>query len=528
MPGKKRKLKKELKRKLRKDIKNKENKRTKVDKSKVEKQDIDNQTLQQIMMAQMMNSRDRIRRGEDTSWITTQNQANADRIQAQQKINALKAEKQEWERKAKNVEENEKYKELIEKLNQEIEDKKKAVERAQKLIPLEKQVRELEAQKVELEQKLHDPLTQKQLEIEAVQNYIKHMKTQLDTKDPEHKKTSEKIAKKELKLKRLKDQQQLIEEYDRVDTELNSKRSEMKTMFNYIREKAPDFLKGVQWNANNINEIIQKLIDNTVSEIVKNETTLKKYKEQQQIGEEYNKVALEFKRKEAEMKADMENIRQQIPNFLTGVQWNSKDRDEKILEAKHKAAMERDNMNKQLEILKETSEEMKALNQVKADRDIYKENFKKKHPLFNPIYEKNLLDYGENRTPADETQALIVSYLEYKTQMKANINTMSEIDKKLDKLKSDESDESDESDKSDESDESGYEKYRMSSTISDDESYKAPSDDSYIDLEESDNSEDKQLTEGQSILRKDGGENIFIGDSEANMTQDGAIKKKKL
>lgn len=473
MPGKKRKLKKELKRKLRKDIKKKENKVTKVDKSKTEKQVLDKQTLQQIMMTQMMSSRDRIRKGEDTSWITTQNQANADRIQAQQKINALKTEKQEWERKAKNIEENEKYKELIEKLKHE-------VEQAKKIIPLQEQVRELEAQKAELEQKLHDPLTQKQLEIEAVQNYIKHMKKQLDTKDPEHKKTSEKISKKEIKLKNLKDQQQLIEEYDRVNTDLENKRSEMKTLFNYIREKAPDdALKGVQWNANNINEIIQNLIDKAVSEIAKNETTLKKYEEQKQIGEEYAKTASEFKRKQAEMSANMDYLRQQIPGALKDVRWDSKDRDEKILEANHKAALELDNMNKQLEILKETSDETKMLNQVKANRDMYIENLKKKHPLFNPIYEKNLMDYGENRTVKDETEALIVSIAEYESQMKDDINTRSEVDKKLDKLKSDENDES------------GYfEEYRMSSNISEDE---APNDNS---------EEDESMSEGLASLEK--------------------------
>ena len=482
MPGKKRKLKKELKRKLRKDIKKKENKVTKVDKSKVEKQVLDNQTLQQIMMTQMMSSRDRVRKGEDTSWITTQNQANADRIQAQQKINALKKEKQEWEIKAKNIEENEKYKEMEEKLKQEIEAHKKAVEQAEKLIPLQEQVRELEAKKAELEQKLHDPLTQKQLEIEAVQNYIKHMKKQLDTKDPEHKKTSEKISKKEIKLKKLKDQQELIEEYDRVNTDLENKRSEMKTMFNYIREKAPDdALKGVQWNANDINEKIQKLIDKEVSEIAEKETSLKKFKEQQQIGEEYAKVAKEFKRKQAEMSANMEYLRQQIPGALKDVRWDSKDRDEKILEANHKAALELDNMNKQLEILKETSDEMKMLNQVKADRDIHKENFKKKHPLFNPIYEKNLMDYGENRTVKDETEALIVSIAEYESQMKDDISTRSEVDKKLDKLKNDENDES------------GYfEKYRTSSTISEDE---APSDNSDFDSTEYESDKKKKRTD---------------------------------
>lgn len=480
MPGKKRKLKKELKRKLRKDIKKKDNKDKKVDKSKIEKQVLNNQTLQQIMMSQMMSSRDRIRKGDDVSWTTVQNQANADRIQAQQKINALKTEKQEWERRAKNIKENEQYKEIEEKLKQEIEDRKKAVEQAKKLIPLQEQVRELEAQKAELEQKLHDPLTQKQLEIEAVQNYIKHMKKQLDTKDPEHKKTMEKISKKEVKLKKLKDQQQLIEEYDRVNTDLENKRSEMKTLFNYIREKAPDdALKGVQWNANDINEKIQKLIDKEVSEIAENEITLKKYKEQEQIGEEYAKVAKEFKRKQSEMKADMEYLRQQIPDVLSGVQWSAKDRDEKILEAKRKVAIDLDNINKQLEILKETSDEMKTLNQVKANRDMYEENFKKKNPLFVPIYEAKLRAYGENLTQENKTNAFDEAVAEYKADLITDYYNLEKEDERVTKLLK------------------YFEKGYDLPDIDSNESYKAPSDSSYDDLEESDNSKDDELAVAQ-------------------------------
>lgn len=430
MAGKKRKLKKELKRKLRKETKKKG---MNAAESKVEKQVLDKQTLQQIMMAQMMSSRDRIRKGEDTSWITTQNQANADKIQAQQKINALKAEKKEWEMKAKNIKENEQYKEIEEKLKQEIEEHKKAVEQAQKIIPLEEEIRNLKTQKAELEQKLNDPVNQKKIEIENIKNYIKHMNENLAADDPDFKEKSDNIAKLTAKLNKYKQQQELGEELDKLKTELKRKESERKTAMAYLRKEFPEELKGVQYNDKDLTEKLQTLIDNTVDKIAENETKLKKFKEQKQIGEEYAKVAIEFKRNEAEMKSDMEYIRQQIPDFLKGVQWNAKDRDEKILEAKHKAAIELVNMNKQLEILKETSEEMKILNQVKANRDMYEENFKKKHPLFNPIYKAKLSAYGENITQADITNAFIDSYNEYSEQLKDNIAVISKADEELNK-----------------------------------------------------------------------------------------------
>ena len=430
MPGKKRKLKKEMKRKLRKDIKKKDVG------SKVEKQVLDNQTLQQIMMAQMISSRDRVRKGEDTSWITTQNQANADRIQYQQKINALKTASKEWERKAKNIKENEQYKELIEKYEQEVEDRKKAVEQLQKIGPLEEEIRELEAQKVELEQKLNNPVIQKEREIEFAKNYIKHMKETLDANDPDFKKLSDKIAEQEATLKKYKKQQELSEELDQLNTELKRKESERKSAVKYLRKAFPNELKGVQWNATDLDTKIQKLIDNTVDKIAESEATLKKYKEQQQVSEEYVKTSKEFKRKQTEMKADMEYIRQQIPDVLTGVAWNAKDRDEKILEAKHKVATDIDNINKQLEILKETSEEMKILNQVKADRDIYEENFRREHPLFSPIYEEKLRAYGENITPANRTKAFNEAFDEYEGELGENYNDMVEANEKLLRSKS--------------------------------------------------------------------------------------------
>lgn len=483
MPGKKRKLRKDLKRKLRKDIKKKDNKDKKVDKSKVEKQVIDNQTLQQIMMTQMMNSRDRIRKGEDVSWTTVQNQYNADKIQAQQKINALKTASKEWEMKAKNIKENEQYKEIEEKLKQEVEEHKKAVEQLEKLGPLKEQLRELEAQKAELERKLNDPLNQMQLEKTNLENYIKHLKETTDAKDPEYKEMSKKIAEAKVTLKKLKEREQLIETRDQLNTELESKRSEMKAAFQQLRKIYHKELGGVQWNAENIDKVIQEIIDKISDEIAKNEISLKKYKEQKQIGEEYDKIAVEYKRKQAEMKADMDYIRQQVPDVLTGVQWNAKDRDEKILEAKRKVAIDIDNMNKQLEILKETSDEMKILNEVKANSDMYEENFKKEHPSFNPIYEEKLAKYGENITVANKTNAFNEAIAEYKADLIENeYHIQNEADKIAKILKFIE------------------EGYDLPDSIVYSESSKPQSSDSDFNSDSSE--EDEQLSSGLSILEK--------------------------
>ena len=488
MPGKKRKLKKALKRKLMKDIKKetkkKDNKDKKAAESKVEKQVLDNQTLQQIMMAQMMNSRDRLRKGEDVSWTTVQNQYNADKIKAQQEINALKTEKQEWERKAKNIKENEQYKEIVEKLKQEVEEKKKAVEQAQKIIPLQEQVRELEAQKAELEQKFNDPLNQMQMEKTNLENYIKHLKETVDAKDPEFKEMSKKIAEYKATLKKLKEREQLIETRNQLNTELENKRSEMRTAFKQLRAEYPKELSGIKWNSEDIDKEVKKIIDKITTEIAKNETTLKKYKEQQQINEEYAKVAGEFKRKEAEMKADMDYIRQQIPDYLTGVAWNAKDRDEKILAAKHKAAMELVNINKQLEIMKETSEDMKTINQVKANWDMHKENLKKKHPLFFPIYEKKLSAYGENITQEDITNAFDEASSEYKAGLIADYYNMKNEDERISKLLKYFEKGYDLPDISSDISEDDNQDSQVSKAPSDDsESYKASSDDSDFDSE---------------------------------------------
>ena len=496
---------------LRKDIKKKENKVTKVDKSKVEKQVLDNQTLQQIMMSQMMRSRDRVSNGENTSWITVQNQANADRIQAQQKINALKTEKQEWERKAKNIKENEQYKEIEEKLKQEIEGHKKAIEQAQKIIPLEEEIRNLKAQKAELEQKINDPLNQKQIEIANIKNYIKHLEENLVADDPKYKEKSDKIAELTAKLKKYKQQQELDEELNQIKTELKRKESERKSAMEYLRKAFPDDLKGVQYNATDLTEKLQELIDKKNMEIDETNAKIKRLNEQQQILDKYEQVSKEFNVAKSKLNVSEKYLQEKYPDFLKGVNWNEKNIDEIMLDLTNKAAMERDNMNKQLEIMKETSEEMKILNKVKADRDMYEENLKKKHPLFVPILEKTLNELGENRTLEDETSAIIASVALYRTQLEDNMNAVTKANEELDKplsvydtMYKSTSDDNEDKTASDDNEDK---------TASDDNEDKTASDDSDFDMYEY----------YKSHIREDG---TLDFDSEDNMKSDGDIKKK--
>lgn len=361
MAGKKRKLKKELKRKLRKETKKKEAK--KVDERKTEKQVYDKQTLQQLMMAQMMSSRARSSNGEGAGWISVQNQANADKVRYQQEINAKEKEAKEWKRKAENVEENKKYKDVLEKYQQTIEDKKKAIERLKKLEPLEERVRELEREKAELENRINNPLNEKELEITKLENYIKHMKENLDANDTKYREMSDKIAEKEATLKKYKEQKELVDRYDLVSKELKDKQSQMKAEMAYLREKYPDELGGLQWNAKN--------------------------------------------------------------------------RDGKILDLTNKAIVELDEYNKQLEILKETSEEMRILNQTRDLRDKHEENFRKKHPLFIPIFEAKINSLGEDATVTDETKAFIDAFKEYKMNLEDNVAAISKADEELDEALND-------------------------------------------------------------------------------------------
>ena len=425
MPGKKRKLKKELKRKLRKDIKKK------VDKSKVEKQVIDNQTLQQIMMAQMLSSRDRVRKGEDTSWITTQNQANADKIQYQQKINALKAASKEWEMKAKNIKENEQYKELIEKYEQEVEEHKKAVEQAQKIIPLEEEIRKLKTQKAELEQKINDPLNQKQMEKEAIKNYIKHMEENLVADDPKYKEKSDKIAELEAKLTKYKQQQEIGKELEQIKTELKRKESERKSAMEYLRKSFPEDLKGVQYNDTQLTEKLQTLIDNKIMEIDETNAKIKTLNEQQQILDKYEQVSKEFNEAKSKLNVSEKYLQEKYPDILGEVNFDAKDRDEIMLDLMNKTVMEIDEYNKQLEKLKEASDEMKTLSYMKYTRDKYEENFMNEHPLFVPIYNEFLDFIGENVTLSDKTNAFNDAVLEYRNQLKDNMEAISKANDEL-------------------------------------------------------------------------------------------------
>lgn len=361
MAGKKRRLKKIAKRKLRKEGLTATDSKRKDEENKVPK--IDNQTLQQLMMAQMMSSRARSSNGEGSGWVSVQNQANVDRIRYQQQINAKEKEAKEWKRKAENIEENIKYKSVLEKYQQSIEDKKQAIERLKTLEPLEEEVMKLKREKAELENKINNPLNKKELEITELENYIKHMKANLDASSTEYRQMSDQIAEKEATLKKYKEQKELVERYDLVSKELKDKQSQMKAEMAYLREKYPDELGGLSWNAKN--------------------------------------------------------------------------RDEKILNLTNKAIVELDEYNKQLEMLKETSEEMRILNRTKDLRDKHEENFRKKHPLFIPIFEAKINLLGENATVTDETKAFIDAFKEYKMNLEANTAAMSKANEELDEALND-------------------------------------------------------------------------------------------
>lgn len=346
MAGKKRRLKKIAKRKLRKEgltatdskRKDEENKENKVPK-------IDNQTLQQLMMAQMMSSRARVSNGEGSGWISVQNQANADRIQQQQNINSLKNEVKRLKKETDDIEQNEKYKKMKEKYEQEVKDKRRyidelneSIEQAKKLRPLEEEVERLKKEKEDLEKQINDPVMKKEIEKKDLEAYIKEMEDKIAKGDVKDKDTREAIAKIDVQMKTLNDRTALIEKLSKKKQELADKEADVKMRFDDVRKKNPE-LNGVRWDGRKTDEIVNELI--------------------------------------------------------------------------HKRTMAIDEYNKQIEMMKEGSNEMKTLNQTREARDMHLQNMKEEHPFFKPVYEVHINELGENRTLADETNALRKAIYDY-------------------------------------------------------------------------------------------------------------------
>ena len=345
MAGKKRRLKKIAKRKLKKANAHdeKSNEKRKDEENKVPK--IDNQTLQQLMMAQMMSSRARSSNGEGSGWISVQNQANADRIRQQQELNAMKAKNKELKKQTDDIEYNEKYKDMKDKYENErkelertvVELKEKRAE-AESLIPLKEEIEKLKREIAKKEKELNDPLRMKEIEKQDLEAHIEYLRKAIEKGDPKDKETRDKIHEYEVTIKTLNERKERYNKLEKVKNDLEEKRSELKALFHKVKAGV-DKLKDKQWNENNI--------DGLVTDVT------------------------------------------------------------------HEITMTIDEYNKQLEIMNENSNETKTLKQTKEARDMHLQNMMREHPLFKPVYEVHINELGENRTLADETNALRKAIYDY-------------------------------------------------------------------------------------------------------------------
>ena len=358
MAGKKRKLKKELKRKLKKDIKKnikkdikkKENKDTKDAESKVEKQVIDNQTLQQIMMAQMMNSRSRVSNGENTSWIATQNQKYADEIKHRQELNAMNEKNKELKRQRDNIEYNEKYIKLKEKNENEekllkikIEELNEAKEQVEKIKPLIAETERLKKELAEKNKELNNPVRLKEIEVEGLNAQIEYVNKQIK----EGNKDKKKLAILEETLKALNEHKKKKKKLKKATDEIKQIESRLSVLLKPLRGIYPE-LKYLRINN-------KQLYDNETDII--NEITLKI-----------------------------------------------------------------DYYNKQIEKINEDKEMIQTLKQTKEKYDMYEENMRKEHPIFDIIYEEKLSEYGENITPEVKEKVFNEALNEHKIKLRDYIN----------------------------------------------------------------------------------------------------------
>ncbi len=345
MAGKKRRLKKIAKRKLRKANAHdeKSNEKRKDEENKVPK--IDNQTLQQLMMAQMMSSRARSSNGEGSGWISVQNQANADKVRQQQELNAMKAENKNLKKQVDDIEQNEKFKDIKDKY----ENERKALERtiveleekkaeAERLIPLKEEIERLKREIAKKENELNDPVRLKEIEKQDLEAHIEYLRKAIEKGDPKDNETRDKIQEYEVAIKTLNERKERFDKLGKVKNDLKEKNSELKALFHKVK-KGVDKLKDKQWNENKIDEI--------------------------------------------------------------------------VTDVTHEIAMEIDERNKQLEIMNENSNEMKTIKQTREARDMHLQNMMREHPLFKPGYEVHINELGENRTLADETNALRKAIYDY-------------------------------------------------------------------------------------------------------------------
>lgn len=421
MAGKKRKLKKELKRKLKKnikkDIKKKENKDTKDAESKVEKPVIDNQTLQQIMMAQMMNSRSRVSNGENTSWLATQNQKYADEIKHKKELNAMREENKELQRQRDNVEYNEKFIKL-----------KEENENAEKM------------------------LKNKIIELE------------------EAKKQAEKIK-------------PLMEKVERLEKELAEKNKEINNPVRKLQMQEEELTAQIEY----INKRIKDGDKKAIQERAKVEEAIKALNKRKENAEKVSELLDEKAQIEAQLQVILKPIRDVIPE-LKGTAINSKQLYEKLINIVPELNNQIDYYNNQIEEIKVSDQMIQTLKKTKEKYDMYEENMRKEHPLFELIYEEKIRPYGENITQANKEKALAEALDEHKTKLKDIINDTS-------KTNENDSDDNKSPDINNEDDNPDYKVY-TSTDINNNENISSSSDNEYVT--QNDYSKDDELAVASS------------------------------
>ena len=265
MAGKKRRLKKIAKRKLRKEgltatdskRKDEENKENKVPK-------IDNMSLQQLMMAQMMSSRARSSNGEGAGWISVQNQANADKVRQQQELNEAKKEAEKWKKEAQDIEHNEKHRETMKKYEDQIEEYKQKIKDAEEakvklneLRELEEENKRLVDEKNRLEKELNDPANKQKLENMTLEALIDKMKDKLGKIDKEDKAINKKWAEAKTDYDDLVNKQNRLNLLNQKTEELDRKKAEAQVAFERARDKNPE-LRGIRYDGSSIYEAIYK------------------------------------------------------------------------------------------------------------------------------------------------------------------------------------------------------------------------------------------------------------------------------
>ena len=246
-----------MKRKMKKEVRKEDKEKVK---PAVAKQNYDNQTLQQLMMAQMMSSRARSSNGEG-SWISVQNQANADKIRYQQELNALKARNKELKKQADDIEQNEKYKDMKDKYENERKELERKIEELNEAREMTENLKTLELEKDELQRKIdkmekeyNSPVEKRKRTIKEMQAEIEELKKRKDN-DPLMMKD---VAKLDEEITALTKKMQLMEELNKKNNDIQRLNATVQAKMNTLRFNNPE-LKGVNWNGKNTDELIMNI-----------------------------------------------------------------------------------------------------------------------------------------------------------------------------------------------------------------------------------------------------------------------------